>query len=82
MKEIYSKFLILLRYLPYVIDEKPKIQRFLGCFPIMFKEWIEYDNLKTVEEAMRKENFCYDQNKNKRTNNFDPIKKKNNYIRT
>ena len=32
----------------------------------MFKEQIEYDNPKTLKEAMRKENLCYDQNKNKR----------------
>ena len=32
----------------------------------MFKERIKYDNPKTMEEAMRKENLCYDQNKNKR----------------
>ena len=47
----------------------------------MFKEHIEYGNPKMLEEAMRKENFCYDQNKNKwenvptwnnkRPNNFD-----------
>ena len=51
----------------------------------MFKEWIEYENLKMLEEMMRKENFCYDQNKNKREriqpwkNNFDPRKKKNKF---
>ena len=86
MKALCSKFLSMLRYVPYIIDEKPKIQWFLGCFPIIFKEWIEYDNLKMLEEVMRKTNFCYDQNMNKREsipscknkgpNNFDPRKKK------
>ena len=66
MKELCSKFLSLLHYVRYIIDEKPKIQWFLSYFPIMFKEWIEYGNPKTLEEAMRKENLCYDQNKNKR----------------
>ena len=66
MKELCIKFLILLRYVPYIIDEKPKPQRFLNLFPIMFKEWIEYDNPKTLKEVMRKENFCYDRNKSKR----------------
>ena len=89
MKELYSKFLSLLHYVPYIIDEKPNIQRFLSCFPIMFKERIEYDNPKMLEETMRKENFCYDQNKNKnenapawknkRPNNFDPRKKQNKF---
>ena len=65
MKELCSKFLSLLRYVPYIIDENPKIQHFLSCFPIMFKEQIEYDNPKMLEEVMRKEKLCYDQNKNK-----------------
>ena len=68
MKEICSKFLSLLHYVPYIIDEKPKIQHFLSCLPLMFKERIEYNNLKTMEEALRKANFCYDQNKNKQEN--------------
>ena len=34
----------------------------------MFKQSIEYDKMKTLEEEMRKENFFYDQNKNKREN--------------
>ena len=66
MKYIYSKLPSMIHYIPYIIDEKPKIQHFLSCFHIMFKERIEYDNLKTLEEEMRKENLCYDQNKNKR----------------
>ena len=55
----------------------------------MFKERIEYDNSKTLEEATRKENFYYDQNKNKRESvpnwknkrkiNFDRRKKQNKF---
>ena len=34
----------------------------------MFKERIEYDNSKTLEEATRKKKFCYDKRtKNERT---------------
>ena len=68
MKELCSKFLSLLRYVPYIFDENKKIQCFLSCLPLMFKKRIEYDNLKNLEEAMRKENLCYDQNKNKKEN--------------
>ena len=92
MKELCSKFLSLLRYVPYIIDDKPKIQWFLSSFPIMFKEQIEYDNPKMLEEGMRKENFCYDQNRNKREsipswknqrpNNFDSKRKKISSIKT
>ena len=55
----------------------------------MFKERIEYDNTKRLEEVTRKENFYYNQNKNKREsiptwknkrkNNFDPRKKHNKF---
>ena len=62
MKELNSKFLILLRYVPYIVDEKPKVQRFLSCLPFHIKDIIEYDNPKILEEAMRKANFCYEQN--------------------
>ena len=60
MKDLNSKFLSLLRYVPYLVDEKPKVQRFLRCLPYHIKDRIEYDNPKTLEEAMRKANFCYE----------------------
>ena len=87
MKELNSKFLSMLRYVPYIVDEKPKVYRFLSCSPFHIKYRIEYDNLKTLEEAMRKANFCYEQNhkkesmsnwKAKRFNNFE--KKNNGFV--
>ena len=84
MKEINSKFLILLRYVAYIVNEKPKAHRFLSCLPYHIKDIIEYDNPKTLEEEMRKVNFCYEQNckkksmansKAKRNNNFEQKKK-------
>ena len=83
-KELNSKFLNLLRYVPYIMDEKPKVQQFLSCLPFHIKDRIEYDNPKTLEEAMRKVNFYYELNrkkesmtnwKAKRTNNFEQRKK-------
>ena len=80
MKELSSKFLILLRYVPYIIDEKPKIHMFLICLPHSFKDIIEYDNPKTLEEAMRKANFCYEQSRNKREGvPNSKVKRKNNF---
>ena len=79
-KELNSKFLSLLRYVPYIVDEKPKVQRFLSYLPYHIKDIIEYHNPKNLEEAMRKENLCYEQNckkesmikwKAKRNNNFE-----------
>ena len=80
MKELSSKFLSLLRYVPYIIDEKHNIQRFLSCLRASFKDRIQFDNLKTLEEAMRKVEFCYEQSKkseslpnwkNKKASQFD-----------
>ena len=65
MKDLNSKFLSLLRYVPYLVDEKPKVHRFLSCLPYHIKDRIEYDNPKTLEEAMRKANFCFEQNQKK-----------------
>ena len=84
MKELRIKFLSLLRYVPYIINEKPKIQRFLSGLPASVKDRIEFDNLKTLEEAMRKDEFCYEQSKkreslpnwkNKKASHFDQKRK-------
>ena len=80
MKELNSKFLSLLRYVPYIVDKKPKVQRFLSCLPYHIKDRIEYANPKTFEEVVREANFFYEHNhkkesmtnwKAKRTNNFE-----------
>ena len=68
MKELCTKFLSLLHYVPYIIDGKPKIEHFLSFLPHMFKERVEYDNLKMLEQVMINENLCYVQNINKRGN--------------
>ncbi len=65
MKDMCSKFLYLLYYVPYISEKKPKVQRFPSCLLVVYKDIIEYDNEKTLEEAMRKAKFCYDQNKKK-----------------
>ena len=86
MKELNSKFMSLLHYVPYIVDEKPKVQRFSSCLPFHIKDIIEYDNPKTLEEAMQKAYFCYKQNqkwenmpnsKTKRPNNNFESRKKN-----
>ena len=66
MKELNSKFLSLLIYVPYIVDEKPKVQRFLSFLPSYIKDIIEYDNPKTLEEAMRKDNFYYEHNRKRK----------------
>ena len=79
MKYLNSKFLSLLGYVPYPVDEKPKVQWFLSCLPYHIKDRIEYDNPKSLEEAMRKFNFCYEQNRKKESMANWKAKKNNNY---
>ena len=38
MKELNSKFLSLLCYVPYIVDEKPKVQWFLSSLPFQIKD--------------------------------------------
>jgi len=42
-EEYMTNFLELLRYVPYLMDEKKKVQRFISGFPLTFKDIIEYD---------------------------------------
>ena len=80
MKDLNNKFLSLLRYVPYLVDEKPKVQQLLSCLPYYIKDRIEYENPKTLEEAMRKSNFCYEQNwKKESMANWKAKKNKNHY---
>jgi len=89
MKDLCSKFLSLLRYVPYIAEEKPKVQRFLSCLPAIYKDIIEYDDPKVLEEAMCKAKICYEQNKNrtehtsrwkgKRTDNYNQGRKNNRF---
>ena len=66
--------------MPYLVDEKPKVQRILICLAYHIKDRIEYDNPKTLEEAMRKSNFCYEHNRKKESMaNWKAKKNNNNY---
>ena len=63
--EFVTNFMNLLRYVPYIREENAKVQRFLNCFPAVYKEKIEFDHPKTMDEAMRKDRLCYQQFKGK-----------------
>ena len=63
--EFVAKFTNMLRYVPYICEEKEKVQRFLKCLPAVYKEKIEFDNPKTMDEAVRKARLCYHQFKGK-----------------
>ena len=49
-----SMFLELLRYVPYLKDQKENIQRFISGLPTTYRYHIEFDEPQTLEEAIRK----------------------------
>jgi len=55
----------LLRYVPYIHEEKAKVHRFMSSLPTFMKEKLEYDNPKTMDEAVRKARIYYQQMKQK-----------------
>ena len=59
MDEYITKFTSLLRYIPYLRDEKAKDQQCLSSFPTHMNERIEFVNPKTMDEEIRKERMCY-----------------------
>ena len=85
MEEYANKFLELLRYVWYIRDEKVKVQRFLSGLPQSYKDRIEFYETRTLEEAIRKAKYCYEQSKgkpdyhkawkDKKNENFDQRKK-------
>ena len=57
------KFLNLQKYVPYLKEDKAKFQRFISCLPQFYKDKLEYDNPKIMDEAIRREKLCYSQMK-------------------
>ena len=55
-----NRFLDLLHYVPYIKDEKVKIQQFLGCLPPKFRERIEFEMIKTLETTLYKARIFYE----------------------
>lgn len=53
-EEYMNKFLDLFRYVSYLKDEKTKVQRFINGLLITFKDQIEYDNPRSLEEVIGK----------------------------
>ena len=85
MEEYENKLLELLRYIRYIPDDKVNIQRLLSGIPQEYKDMIEFDEPRTLEEAIRKAKYCDDQNKrkndfhkawkDKKNDKFDQMKK-------
>jgi hypothetical protein len=63
MEEYEKRFFELLKYVDFIKDEKFKIQRFLSGLPSFYSDKIQYDNPKTLEEAIRRESHIYEQSR-------------------
>ena len=53
-------FLDLLHYVPYIKDEKVKIQHFLGCLPPNFRERISFEIPKNLDTTLQKASIFYE----------------------
>ena len=60
-EEYTTKFLELLRYVPYLKDEKAKVQQFFSGFPLAFRDQIKYDESWSLEEIIGKLKHGYKQ---------------------
>ena len=65
MEEYTNRFLEMLRYVRYIMDEKVKIQHFLSGLPKSYKDRIKFYEPRTLEEAIRKAKYCYEKIKRK-----------------
>ena len=63
MDEYVKKFLDLMRYVTCIHEDKIKIHRFLSGLPSFYKDRIQYDEPKSLEEAIRKAKHMYEQSK-------------------
>jgi hypothetical protein len=61
MEEYVNKFLDLLRYVPYIKAEKAKAQRFISGLPKEYRNLIEFDEPRTLEDTIRKATYCHEQ---------------------
>ena len=77
MEEYANRFLELLKYVRCIRNEKVKIQHFLSGLPQSYKDIIEFYELRTLEEVIRKAKYCYEQSKGK-PNYHKTWKEKNN----
>jgi hypothetical protein len=66
-----------MRYVPYIKDEKVKMQRFISGLPQSYRDIIEFDEPKTLEDTIQKARYFYEQFKSK-TEPHEDWKNKNN----
>ena len=60
MDAFINRFLDLLHYVPYIKEENVNIQQFLGCLAPSFRDKIEFDMPKTLDNTLHKSRLCYE----------------------
>ena len=68
MDAFINRFLDLQHYVPYIKEEKVKIQQFLGCLPPSFRDGIEFDMPKMLDTTLHKDRLCYEHGKLRQEN--------------
>ena len=63
MEDLSNKFLYMLRFMPYIKEEKVRVQRFLICLSQSYKDRIEFENPKTLHKFLIKERLCFEKYK-------------------
>jgi hypothetical protein len=63
--EYERRFLELLKYVSFIKHEQVNIQTYLSGIPPFISEKIQYDDPKTLEETIIRDNFLYDKKKGK-----------------
>jgi hypothetical protein len=63
MEKYERIFLELLKYVDFIKYEHVNIQRFLSGLPSIFSDKIQYDDPKTLDEAIRRAKCLYDQHR-------------------
>jgi hypothetical protein len=58
-----KRFFDFFKYVSFIKDEKVKFQIFMSGLPSFYSDKIHYDNPKTLEEAIRREKYLYEQSR-------------------
>jgi hypothetical protein len=61
IEEYVNKLLDLLRYVPYIKEEKAKVQCFISGLPKEYWNQIKFDEPKTLEDTILKATYCHEQ---------------------
>jgi hypothetical protein len=63
MDDLTDNFFYLLRFVPYIREDNLKILRFLRNLPRSYKDKIEFENPKSLNDVFRKVRMCHNQYK-------------------